>query len=298
MRPLMPSTALIDRRRTTEVPALARMSVSAAGNGKETSIPGFVLDRLADLALLHGIPFEYLVPNASLLPPESIRFFRLEPGWIEALHEGVLSVGEHSSADVALRKASGIPAVASRQARVRERRRGQVADAASAAPFAAGAGAPADEAVTGFLLRSAVVTNYPGLQVRAYGTTDRSAAPLPLRRIDRPSQGVLLALFGGEIAAVAIEEPHHGIRLGVDRTETDACVLQLRGLDGKLVSPPATVEVPFRSGSAAGVVDVAELARRIGQSGAGGIPSAMSSSLLGLQLLQPPISQRFERNMP
>ena len=56
-------------------------------------VPGDVAAWLHDLAVLKGVPFGYLVPDNAMLPPESIRFFVLDPNWINALLEGAASIG-------------------------------------------------------------------------------------------------------------------------------------------------------------------------------------------------------------
>lgn len=40
-------------------------------------VPGELRRFMRRLRLLHGVPFSYLVPDADLLPIESIRFFHL-----------------------------------------------------------------------------------------------------------------------------------------------------------------------------------------------------------------------------
>lgn len=62
--------------------------------------PEHVIDYLAKLALLYGVPFENLVPDARMLPPESMRFFYVDPNWTEAIVDGALSTGIHSSRDI------------------------------------------------------------------------------------------------------------------------------------------------------------------------------------------------------
>ena len=47
---------------------------------------------LADLQVLTGVPFAYLVPDSRMLPPESIRFFAVDPNWTAALVDGALSI--------------------------------------------------------------------------------------------------------------------------------------------------------------------------------------------------------------
>src|SRR3954463_6990118 len=62
-------------------------------------VPGEVRRFLARLRLLHGVPFSYLVPDAELLPVESMRFFYIDRAWTDALVQGALSVGTITSAD-------------------------------------------------------------------------------------------------------------------------------------------------------------------------------------------------------
>src|SRR5438093_13571359 len=62
-------------------------------------VPGELRRFLARLRLLNGVPFSYLVPDADLLPPESIRFFYVDRRWTDSLVEGALSVGTITTAD-------------------------------------------------------------------------------------------------------------------------------------------------------------------------------------------------------
>jgi len=62
-------------------------------------VPGELRRFLAGLRLLHEVPFSYLVPDADLLPPESIRFFYIDRNWTDALVQGALSVGTITTTD-------------------------------------------------------------------------------------------------------------------------------------------------------------------------------------------------------
>src|SRR5437763_1408888 len=62
-------------------------------------VPADIVRFLARLRLLEGVPFGYLVADAELLAPETIRFFYLDRDWTDALVEGALSVGTVNSAD-------------------------------------------------------------------------------------------------------------------------------------------------------------------------------------------------------
>ena len=57
---------------------------------KVFTLPEVVRTWLARLRMLEGVPFQHLVPDAELLPPESIRFFHLDREWTDALTQGCL----------------------------------------------------------------------------------------------------------------------------------------------------------------------------------------------------------------
>src|SRR5947209_14203314 len=61
--------------------------------------PPDIASWFADLALLRGVPFNYLVPDPSMLPAESIRFFRLDGLWVDCLLDGAFSVGRVTRTD-------------------------------------------------------------------------------------------------------------------------------------------------------------------------------------------------------
>ncbi|MDH4350014.1 MAG: hypothetical protein OEW56_02560, partial [Gemmatimonadota bacterium] len=166
--------------------------------------------------------------------------------------------------------------------------------------------------ITGFLLRSAAVSGWPGLHVRAYreDVPDEEVLPeqdprrMRLLRLERLAPAVLLGLFDGVPAIVHVEEPRQGIQFGVDLKVgagatgatvplRDAKTAQnLRNQAGGKISK----DVPFRSG-APGVVHVKELVTRIAAVGethlTGPGDPDVSSSELAMQLLQFPYRQVF-----
>jgi hypothetical protein len=148
--------------------------------------------------------------------------------------------------------------------------------------------------VTGMLLRSSLVSGWPGFAVRAFTTTsisfqaDPSAVPadecVPILRLELLAPSVLIVLFAGTPALVWIEEPHHGIQLGVDDNNgTD--VINPVNPDGSAPNPPRPpVTVPLRATAGPKVIDIASLAAQLG---------VTSPADLALQLLRPPYRQRF-----
>lgn len=67
-----------------------------ASTNVDRNPPASVCFWLARRLLLYGVPFSYIVPDERMLPPDSIRFFSLDPLWIKSLLEGACSVGRDS----------------------------------------------------------------------------------------------------------------------------------------------------------------------------------------------------------
>jgi hypothetical protein len=158
----------------------------------DTDVPADIGSWLNRLTLLYGLPFSYLVPQEAMLLPESIRFFAIDASWINALLEGACSIGRASSAD-------------------------ESHDAALAYKLYDAAG-PA-QPVTGFLLRSALVSGWPGLEVTAYDKDGKVLAPS--LRMERLAPTVLLFLVEGIVERVDIHEPAEGLHFG---TEPDGSI--------------------------------------------------------------------------
>jgi len=271
----------------------------------EHVVPGELRRFLARLKLLHGVPFSYLVPDARLLPPESIRFFYLDRAWADALVQGALSVGTVSSADRAQLEAVYphiVAEVDDTERRVRKPR--------NEPPLQGGSGT-----VTGFLLRSRAVSGWPNLHVRAYArdvlkddalttTAESDPSRLKVLRLERLAPAVLLVLIDGVPAVVHIEEPRQGLQFGV-RMDPDAppdargARVKLRdNATGELVDddPDFTdtnsVRVPFRAG-APGVIAMTELRRRLSAQVPHKTQPLLAPNEFALQMLRFPFRQVF-----
>jgi hypothetical protein len=269
----------------------------------EHVVPGELRRFLAQLRLLQGVPFSYLVPDARLLPLESMRFFYMDRAWTDALVQGALSVGTLSSAD------------RSQLASVYQYIQHEVDEAerevrsADDGTLLSGAGGT----ITGFVLRSRAVSGWPNLHVRAY-TQDvlpdnalSTVAESDPRRIkvlrqERLAPAVLLVLFDGVPAVVHVEEPRQGLQFGVRLQTGDIehnARLRLRdcatGTDVGAANDPLTsansVAVPFRA-NAPGVIDMAELRRRLAAS-APNSGGTLEPNEFALQMLRFPWRQVF-----
>lgn len=272
---------------------VASRSAADAASSEVWVVPEELRKWLAGLRLLQGLPFEYLVPDSDLLPPESIRFFHLDRNWTDALEQGALSVGTVSSADRKQLEAMH-PAI---------REETDAAERQLRAPGGEPGFGPAGE-ITGFLLRSRAVSAYPGLHVRAFDSevgdkeivSEDDPRHLQLMRLERLAPAVLLALFDGVPAIVHLEEPHAGLQFGVRLDEDTGNEEDLAGwvpprdpataseLDGKEVA------VYFREG-APGVIDLQQTAAKIEEviGGSGGLNGAE----LALQMIRYPYRQVF-----
>jgi hypothetical protein len=267
-------------------------------------VPGELRRFLARLRLLHGVPFSYLVPDARLLPIESIRFFYLDRAWTDALVQGALSVGTISTADRVQLEAV-YPHIRDevdetertiRQPREEVRLQG------------------AGGTITGFLLRSRAVSGWPNLHVRAYArdllpddelTTVAESDPdrMKVLRMERLAPAVLLVLFDGVPAVVHIEEPRQGIQFGVRLNSEDppaqrrAKVKVRDNATGEPVPPEESfttdnsVDVPFRK-NAPGVINVGELRKRLAAK-APNSGGALEPNEYALQMLRFPYRQVF-----
>lgn len=190
----------------------------------EDSTETALQDWLGNLKLLHGVPFNYLVPNDAMLPPESIRFFFCDSVWLDALIEGALSLGRSTQGELQrdCKHAENFHRLAQQGRREKRKklfghlRNHMSADAIEkldAAPFTP------SEKVTGFLLRSGVVKGWPGLEVQGFSDSAFSK-PCQMLRMDHIGPDVLLCLFEGILQSVRFHEHPEVLHFGVDPSTT------------------------------------------------------------------------------
>lgn len=212
-------------------------------NELSNEIPAQIAQWFRDLELLKPVPFHYLVPDEGLLPPESLRFFWIDSYWVDCLQDGAFSVGRVTTADART-------------------------DRGCRSGFATRG---VDESITGFLLRSEVVSGWPDLEVEGYSirltgqnNVVSSTNKLTLLRKEQLSEEILLCLFEGDVKTIDISIKPEAVNCGVNPIVPGAnpsiIKKRLRNLMGNPLSD--LVDVPCRSGSE-GVIDVQELAKVI-----------------------------------
>ncbi|RFS19953.1 hypothetical protein DVR12_19680 [Chitinophaga silvatica] len=159
-----------------------------------------VADWLEHFALLYPIPFDKLVADEKMLPPESIRFFYLDMNWINAGIQGAMSLGVDSGKQFlfnrltieALGKASMVMKMIKKNKK----------NARSTSP----------KMMCGFLLRSALVSGWPNLSIQA---VDKNNQSLTIMRLDHLSPNVLLCIFDDVPKTIELCEPQESLGFGV-----------------------------------------------------------------------------------
>ncbi|MFM6734044.1 MAG: hypothetical protein ACKPJT_00010 [Microcystis panniformis] len=207
-------------------------------------LPTAIASWFQDLELLKNVPFNYLVPDTRLLPPESLRFFWVDSYWVDCLQDGAFSVGRVTKEDLRLDVQS------------RSLRRSKT---------------QSDKTITGFLLHSEVVSGWPGLEIEGYVNrvtgTDfvRTDDKLTIIRRDRLSDNILLCFFAGEVKTLDLSLKGSTVNCGVDLINTGTKITKgLRNLDGE--QKEGHIEVPFRNENLeVGVIDIEGMAKRLRQ---------------------------------
>jgi hypothetical protein len=159
----------------------------------DLALPPTVTNWFADLACLRGVPFPYLVPDERMLPLESIRFFWVDWLWIACLLDGAFSVGRVMPID-------------------HQRDQHHVTSTVQSLVQ------PPHDIVTGLLLRSDVVSGWPGLLVDGYADENNEKTLTPLC-MERLSKNVLLCLFAGKVTAVDIHQRPETLHFGFNRPD-------------------------------------------------------------------------------
>ncbi|WP_379667266.1 hypothetical protein [Pseudotenacibaculum haliotis] len=151
-----------------------------------------------------------------MLPPESIKFFYVDPNWQQALIDGAFSLGRNLTNEAT---SMGM----SRDAALTQNIAGSMADYLDQnyVNKMKKITTPEVQTVTGFLIRSSVVNAYPNMGVNAYpsGHTPLDSSPqlLPILRYEQlGSSDVMICLIQGEAVQIDLHEAPEVLHLGID----------------------------------------------------------------------------------
>lgn len=225
-------------------------------------LPNLMQEWFVKLGRLEQVPFNYLVPDEKLLPQESIQFFSVDPQWVQLLLQGAFAVGDIASSDETIEDSlyKQIPK-------------------------------PKD--LSGFLLRSKVVSGWPHLLVNGFDKEPPQGSNPPFESGTKPltqhrytlGKDTLLCLFEGSIKSVEVYLHPETIHFGIDYKAKDpgnhipsVCYLKLlRDKNGDPIHPTSSpcgsdrskkyeankwVRIPFRFKDC-GIIDVKALVHRL-----------------------------------
>lgn len=179
-----------------------------------------------DLRLLKHVPVNYLIPDEAMLPVESIRFFHIDTAWVNCLVDGAFSVGRVTPHD----------------AKTDEKLHPEAA-------------LYSHEVMTGVLIRSSVVSGWPGLHVDAYAEKISNDAYIPVKesldvlRMERLSEHLLLIIFRGVVQTLDIHQKPEMMHFGLTRPHGKQTGLTKALFNRKSGKPRKTVltNLPWKS---------------------------------------------------
>ena len=141
-----------------------------------SAMPTVVTEWFRDRCECRGLPFEYLVPDARMLPENALRVFEMHHEWMKCLVSGALAVGRSGESDHLL-EADYLANVYTGQQRM------------------------------GFLLRSPAVDEHTDLDVMAVDANKI--------RLERIGPGLLFGLYEGHFSKLQFSLPPIGLHFGL-----------------------------------------------------------------------------------
>lgn len=261
---------------------------------------------LTRLRLLEPIPFQYLVPSEDMLPSETIRYFHIDRNWVDALIDGALSVTLTSTRerqwllkemDDGKTRYSSLMEDLDVAENLVDEYRNYVTSKSNSTTSSKQTGSK----LTGFLFRSSVVRDYPGLEITGYDSGN-STKPwedknqVSIHRFTRLSESIIMVIFNGCPTHIRFQEPAEGIRIGVDGDD-DQYELKLKNPDGTLLANEMKIDVNKRSYGDKSVIDILglynSLAAKIESNELSNSFDNQESALIATQMLQYPYQQDF-----
>jgi hypothetical protein len=236
---------------------------------------------LVDLRLLRHIPLCYLVPDETLLPVESIRFFHVDQGWTNRVIDGVFAAANTGAADLGFSYTM--------LSQMRESLDGDL-QALARQSVPASNWMAGKHPMTGALIRSELVRRWPNMIVTAFDDT-AATQPLPVLRSEPISKTISISLFAGLPASVEMREPNVGTRFGVEPKSGSKAgppyfVHERTTPDAK---PSTEYQVMLR---AQRVIDIDALANKVPDT-LKGKPGVPDSRMVAVQLERRPYEQVF-----
>lgn len=212
----------------------------------EIPLPESLIEWLAQLGLLYGVPFSHLVPDEQMVtgpagtPPNLMRCFYIDMKWIDSMIDGALSIGTHNSKDFKLQQAV--------HKTFRRRIEDEMLDMRVKIKGKGLSERTHREqmgTLSGFILRSPLIRQWPGIEIRGFKQIIDLKEPagrppefedrdniLDVLRMERLAPDTLFMIFKGVPKSILVKEPSESVYSGLTYTE-DGYRLVLRQLRGK-----------------------------------------------------------------
>ncbi|MED2037822.1 hypothetical protein P4V58_11545 [Bacillus wiedmannii] len=182
-----------------------------------------IAEKFGELMLLYKVPLDNFVPDWRMLPMDQMRYFYIDPNWLDCLIDGALSIGVQSSRDIELNLViKEWISTAAKKAAVHVR------------PLLMGKD-PEKSVVslnqgtwTGVLIRSSLISGWPRIEIKA----SNSNGLLKTLRMDRLIPDIMLCLFEGIPNQIEFNEPQENNHFGVNINEDGEREIKLRRVKG------------------------------------------------------------------
>lgn len=236
----------------------------AAYINSENPFPETMISWLAELVLLHHVPFNNLIADENLLPNESLRLFYLDKNWTNAMLDGALSIGIHSERDILLQQAMNDI--------IRTETNKKLANVDDSTVQLG--------TIAGLIIRSSIVSNYKGLEIAGFEHNDK---PIKTLRIERLATNILFVLFDTVPTKVEIKSPSESRVLAIVNNEIPT--RQLDNEVGKFTEETVTLNDSHFRNTEKRVLNISALQQTIAQQFG---KNQLSSSEFGIQLMKSP----------
>ena len=225
--------------------------------GDQLSIAYMEKDEIRDfingLYMLDGVPVGALIADRQLLPPETLKIFYLDHNWIEAMVDGVLSIGRSCSSDL-MHDRAVLP-------KLKENGRLHSANVRSVQYDKLFESSDNGECRMGFLLRSQLVEGWPGIEISCY----RGDGELNIMKLEHIGTSILFCIVDGILDKITLTEPVESLFFGFEESEGEL-VKQLVSLKEGEIGRDINASVPlvFRD-EEKGLLNIKALAQNMQQ---------------------------------
>lgn len=228
----------------------------------ENPFPETMLNWLAELVLLHHVPFNNLIADEKLLPNEALRLFYLDKNWTNAMLDGALSIGIHSERDILLQQAMNDIIRTETNKKL-----------ATDSTLQLGT-------IAGLIMRSSIVSNYKGLEIAGF---EQDETPVKTLRFERLAANILFVLFDTIPTKVEIKAPSESGILAIVNNEIPT--RQINDEVGKFTGKTVTLDDSHFRNKAKRVLNISALQQTIAQQFD---KNELSPSEFGVQLMKSP----------